>query len=165
MYVEQSGKYVVDCEFHSLTNEIISIAIVPLWNEPSRYFLKPQEEPEREFYEVISPLPENLTDWVKTNVVPYLNKPGIPYAQLQEKLEAFFVKHRVEELHYDWCNDIAIINRLMITGPGQRIKLGGRFLSHTHHPDIECTSKTAHNALEDARALAAAIRERLIAGG
>lgn len=161
MLVQSHRKFVVDCEYSGETNQIISVAIVPLWYD---HFVKPSTiipVPEREFYEVISPLPQGMSDWVQTNVVPHLNKPGIPYQQFQEKLEAFFVQHQIEELHYDWCDDIAYINRLMITGPGERIQLGGRFLTHTHHPNIEYKSKTAHNALEDARAVAAAIRERI----
>ena len=161
MLVQSHRKFVVDCEYSGETNQIISVAIVPLWYD---HFSKPGlivEVPEREFYEVISPLPQGMSEWVKTNVVPHLNKSGISYQQFQEKLAAFFSAHQIEELHYDWCDDIAYINRLMITGPGERIGMGGRFLSHVHHPDIEYTSKTAHNALHDARALAAAIRERI----
>lgn len=155
-------KFVVDCEFSTVTNELISMAIVPLWTTGQQPYYKIEAEPDREFYEVISPLPQNLSEWVQVNVVPHLNKPGVTMQQFQEKLEAFFIEHQIEELHYDWCADIAYVNNAMMTGPGQRIKLGGRYLSHIHHPSIPDSPHSSHNALEDARALAATIRERFI---
>jgi hypothetical protein len=156
-------QFVVDCEYSQPTNQLISMAIVPLWLPNSQ--IEAMEVSGKEFYEVISPLPNDLTDWVKVNVIPQLNKTAIPFQYFQEKLESFLLEHRVQELHYDWCEDIAYFNRVMITGPGCRIKIyqgsSSRYLSHVHHPDIEGRSAKPHNALSDARGIAEAIRRRL----
>ncbi len=164
MQISQRTKFVIDCEYNGKTHELISMAIVPLWSLKLDLAdeLKPFVEEEREFYEVISPLPSDLEPWVKDNVVPHLNKPGIPFQLFQEKLEAFFRTHHIQEIHYDWCDDIAYLNRALITGPGERIKFPTQALVHVHHTDIEYTSQTAHNALEDARAVASAIRRRIL---
>jgi hypothetical protein len=128
-------------------------------------------DPDREFYEVLSTLPDVMSDWVLENVIPNLGKTGITPRQFQEKLEAFLSQHQVQELHYDWCEDIAYFNRVLVTGPGERLKIpttqkvNGKAvaaLAHIHHTDIEATSKVAHNALHDARAIALAIRRRLL---
>lgn len=153
-------KFVVDCEYSGETNELISMAIVPLW--PAGTSLTEVEVPDREFYEVISPLPRNLSPWVQENVVPHLGKPGIPYGLFQRKLELFLIEHEVHELHYDWCDDIAYFNRAMITGPGERIELPARYLAHIHHAGIEYHSQKGHSALHDARAISVAIRCRLV---
>lgn len=169
MKIAPEFQFVVDCEYSSETHELISMAIVPLW--PSGSFgwrpdklLKSAAVPEKEFYEVIAPLPNNMSGWVQENVVPYLDKEGIPFAEFQQRLEAFMLKNGVKQLHYDWCDDIAYFCRAMITGPGERIQMPGLALTHTHHPDIETESEVAHNALHDARAIAAAIRQRFLQG-
>lgn len=154
MYVPVTRHFVVDCEYSTTTNELISLAIVPLYT--------PGVDPSREFYEVIAPLPEGMSDWVQENVIPHLGKEGIAYEVFQKKLEAFLLENKVQMLHYDWCDDVAYINRVLITGPGERILFPHNFLAHVHHSGIEYASETAHNALEDARAIACAIRERIL---
>jgi len=158
MYVPILRQFVVDCEYSSETNELISMAIVPLWTGKNTF--DPLPEPEREFYEVIDPLPSQMSDWVQQNVVPHLQKPGISYAEFQQKLQAFLLAQGVQMIHYDWCDDIAYFNRALITGPGERLELSRPYLAHIHHTNIEYDSLTQHNALEDARAMAAAIRRR-----
>lgn len=158
MRTADEQKFAVDCEYAGETHELISMAIVPLYGLQG-FQIGRFEDPEREFYEVISPLPKS-SPWVERHVLPYLMKSGIPRLMFVQKLEEFLLKHQVRELHYDWCDDIAYFNRFMITGPGKRIKMPGPSLGHFHHPDIEVQSQTAHNALEDARAIAAAIRAR-----
>lgn len=158
------NEFVVDCEYSSETNELISMAIVPLWIPFANGFGGGEAvaQPHREFYEVISPLPPGLSEWVEVNVVPHLNKPGISLEEFQVKLQAFFTEHQIGTIHYDWCDDIAYVNRAMITGPGERIDFPSQMMQHIHHTDIEYASKTAHNALEDARAIAGIIRMRLL---
>lgn len=164
MHSSQMTQFVIDCEYNGPTKELISMAIVPLWTQKRSLGLGVEAfvEEDREFYEVISILPMDLDPWVKENVIPHLSKPGITFQQFQEKLEAFLLKHNVQELHYDWCDDIAYVNRIFITGPGERIQFPSQALAHIHHTNIEYTSQTAHNALEDARAVAEAIRRRIL---
>lgn len=159
MRVADDQKFVIDCEYAGESHELISMAIVPLYGLHG-FQIGRFEDPDREFYEVISPFPKQISPWVERNVMPYLMKAGIPRSMFVQKLEEFMLKHQVRELHYDWCDDIAYFNRIMITGPGERIKMSGPALAHHHHPGIEVQSKTAHNALEDARGIAAAIRAR-----
>ena len=159
MRVADEHRFVVDCEYSSETHELISMAIVPLYRIDG-FSIGRYSDPEREFYEVINPLPQHLSSWVQTNVIPYLCKSGISKVDFIRKLEEFLLKHKVRELHYDWCDDIAYFNRLMVTGPGERIAMAGPSLSHIHHPNIVVHSHINHNALEDARAIAAAIRAR-----
>lgn len=159
MYVDTDRQFVVDCEYSDLTQEPISIAIVPLWPHSGR-LVGIDECPAREFYEVISPLPRS-SEWIAKNVVPHLDRVGISRVDLQRKLSTFLFEHDIQELHYDWVEDIAIVNKLMVTGPGERIDLPGKFLTHVHHYELESSSKTPHNALCDARAIAAALRVRL----
>ena len=159
MRVADDQRFVVDCEYSGETHELISMAIVPLYRLEG-FSIGRFEDPDREFYEVIEPLPKNLSPWVQENVVPHLKKPGISKVDFIRKLEEFMLKHSVRELHYDWCDDIAYFNRFMVTGPGKRIRMAGPSLSHIHHPNITVQSATPHNALEDARGIAAAIRAR-----
>ncbi|QVD49231.1 hypothetical protein LUCX_161 [Xanthomonas phage vB_XciM_LucasX] len=161
MRIAVERQFVVDCEYNNPTHQLISMAIAPLWPTDG-YFFHPQESPDKEFYEVIGPFPSEIDPWVVENVIPHLKKEPISYSLFQKKLGEFLLKHRVQELHYDWCDDIAYFNRALITGPGERLSMPCEFLSHTHHPDIEVASKVAHNALHDARAIAAAIRQRLV---
>ncbi len=160
MYVDTRCQFVVDCEYSNETFELISIAVVPLWPENGK-LVGVDADPSREFYEVVHPLPQGLSSWVQENVVPHLGQTGIALVDLQRRFEAFLKQHCVQELHYDWPEDIAYVNRLMITGPGERLTLPSPFLTHVHHPGIEVCSKTPHNALHDARAIAAALRIRL----
>lgn len=166
MRAPTSKQFVVDCEYSGETHQLISMAIVPLWPKLDEFgtalkISKPLADEAREFYEVIAPLPRDMSPWVQENVAPHLNKEGIPYEEFQRKLESFLLAQDVWGLHYDWCDDIAYFNRAMITGPGERIKIPHAYLTHTHHPDIEVKSEVAHNALHDARAIAAEIRLRL----
>jgi hypothetical protein len=169
MNISPEFQFVVDCEYSSESHELISMAIVPLWPTGSfgwrtEKVIAPTEVPEKEFYEVITPLPAGMSEWVQQNVVPYLEKEGVSFATFQERLETFMLKNGVKQLHYDWCDDIAYFNRAMITGPGERIQMAGLALIHIHHPNIETQSQVAHNALHDARAIAAAVRQRYLQG-
>lgn len=160
MYVDSDQQFVVDCEYSNETSELISIAVVPLWPHSGR-LVGIEVCPDREFYEVVSPLPSKLSPWVQEHVTPKLEKPGISLVDLQRKFEAFLFEHQIQELHYDWVEDIVYVNRLMVTGPGERLQIPCKFLSHIHHPNLNSCSQSAHNALDDARAIAAALRIRL----
>lgn len=167
MNAPSERQFVVDCEYSAEDNALISMAIVPLWLPNNA--TKAEAWPSLEFYEVVSPLPCRMSDWVKANVVPRLDKMGISFVNFQTRLQAFLIEHQVEELHYDWCEDIAYFNRALVTGPGERLKFPHearqstleQSLSHVHHPNIESNSRAPHNALEDARAIAEAIRRRI----
>lgn len=153
--------FVVDCEFESSTHELISMAIVPLWPD-AKTIVKPVEDVTREFYEVLHPLPKDISPWVRENVIPHLGKLGISKVDFQRKLQDFLLAHEVSVIHYDWPEDIAYFNRVMITGPGTRIDIPSKMLTHVHHPGIDPVSNVKHNALEDARAIAAELRMRYL---
>lgn len=173
MSVSDRAKFVVDCEYDDLTKTLISMAIVPLWPPVSDLsYFEQQDQREGEFYEVIEPFPQQMSDWVRENVLPKLRKPGIDYRAFQAKLQNFLLTHGVEELHYDWCEDIAYFNRALITGPGERLQLPATVLTkqeglvtklvHVHHTDIVFKGIDPHFALDDARMLAVAIKLRFL---
>jgi hypothetical protein len=76
MKTPHAAMFVVDCEYSAVTNQLISMAIVPLWSEDmyAQSSLTELVDPDREFYEVLSTLPDVMSDWVEdrnyTSTVP-----------------------------------------------------------------------------------------------
>lgn len=134
----------IDCEwdgFGSAVNRsgpLISMALVA--NDGS------------EFYEVLKF--DNLTSWVKNNVIPVLGKEPIPYFDFQTKLRKFLNQFESFELVADWPEDIAKFCEVLIVGPGMRMDTPNFTMAISR---VDTVSKTPHNALEDARALMEAL--------
>lgn len=163
-------RYALDCEYNRVTDELVSMALVPLdW--PSK------EIPESmTFYEVVSGVKRlgpwagssanagNVDallhmQWMEDNVYPVLGKPGIELTELQRRLEAFLERNGVKAIYVDWPEDIAWFCRTMITGPGQRIQVPGDMQFH-YVPGLDSRSEIPHNALADVRGLVELLHER-----
>jgi len=127
-------KLIIDCEFNQL--QLMSMALVPETGEP--------------FYEVVV-VGDYLTDWVRENVVPVLNKEAIWLNKFQVKLSEYLNQFTSIELIADWPEDIAFFCRALITGPGERLDTPP--LSMTVRRDLDAVSRVPHNALEDALAI------------
>ena len=126
----------LDCEFNEHGGELISIALV--------------DENNNEWYEVMGC--NNPTEWIKSNVMPILNKSSQSKQYIQKSLEQYFEEYREIHVIADWPEDIAYLCNLMITGPGKRIKIPP-VMTFEVNRDLIYQSDIPHNALEDAKAL------------
>lgn len=132
-------KIAIDCEWDGFatgdnrSGKLISMALVA--------------EDGSEFYEVLKF--DNLTPWVRNNVIPVLGKEPIPYFEFQTKLRKFLNRFDRFELVADWPEDIAKFCEVLIIGPGMRIDTPNFTMTIRR---IDTESKIPHNALEDARA-------------
>ena len=127
-------KIFIDCEWNGWGGNLISMALCA--------------EDGSEFYEVLhcySPTP-----WVKTNVVPNLNKGPINPVAFQSRLQDFLITFDSVHIIADWPEDLQHFCRVLITGPGKCMNTPHYFLEVQ---DISSISALPHNALEDARAL------------
>ena len=133
-----SGVYYLDCEFNGFKGELISVALVPAdlcWPK---------------FYKVL-PLPSRIDPWVEKHVIPFLNKEPEPMDVVQRELGEYLKD--AKEVIADWPEDIAHLCKLLITGPGMRLRCYDR-LSFIIDASLDSSlSRIPHNALEDAIAI------------
>lgn len=132
-----SMKIYIDTEFNGLNGRLISMALVA--------------EDGNEFYEVLEcPKP---VEWVKYNVMPFLEKDPVSVMFFQTKLQKFLAQYKSIHLIADWPDDIKHFCSALIIGQGMCL----------NHPPITMEirqdlsskdSKVPHNALHDARAIA-----------
>lgn len=133
-----SGVCYLDCEFNGFGGELISIALVP-----SDICL-------RKFYKVLPP-PSRIDPWVAKHVMPFLNKEPESLDVVQRELEEYLKDFK--EVIADWPEDIAYLCKLLITGPGMRLRCYDR-LSFIIDASLDSSlSRLPHNALEDAIAI------------
>lgn len=128
----------IDTEFNGFNGELISIALV--------------SEDDQEFYEVISPweIELKIDPWVMENVIPILNKKGVPRKELQIKLREFLSQFDHCNIIADWHEDIIHFCSVLTNGPGTRIETPDLSFKIKR---IDAPSKIPHNALEDARGI------------
>lgn len=114
----------------------------------------------REFYEVVE-WSQPTDPWVQQHVIPVLGKAPITKPEFQYRLELFLNRSSRLEVIADWPEDIKHFCDALIIAPGRRmwhsdtrIKFDVRF----NLPSTAISSKVPHNALEDARALARALK-------
>jgi len=94
--------------------------------------------------------------WVREHVIPHLNKDPERDASLRESLDCFLRSFEHIHIVSDWPGDIAHFCNFLEWAPGERIGPDRiTFEVRRDLPDTAKTSKIPHNALEDARALAA----------
>jgi deoxyhypusine synthase len=132
----------IDCEFNGFGGQLISMALVA--------------EDGNEFYEVV-PLLEEADPWVAKHVMPILNKDAVSPHNFKQKLYRFINQYNEIHVIADWPGDIRYFCEELIVGPS--------IMKHTKHTpakmtmeiirDINSISRLPHNALEDARAIAA----------
>lgn len=140
-------RYFLDTEFNGFDGELISLALVPEYGD-------------QEFY-VVLPLPADIHPWVAQNVIPYLGSvPEALFNRLDRitaahELAAFLGADRDPLIVADWPDDIALLCRLLLTGPAEIVEVGSLRFEFIRSPGFSTAvnSRVPHNALHDARAL------------
>lgn len=140
-------RYFLDTEFNGFGGDLISLALVPEYGD-------------QEFYAVL-PLPDDIHPWVARHVVPYLHSvPDALYHRLDRitaahELATYLSPDRDPLIVADWPEDIALLCRLLLTGPTEIVAVGGLRFEFLRSPGFSTAvnSRVPHNALHDARAL------------
>jgi hypothetical protein len=132
----------IDTEFNSFQGELISMALVA--------------DDGQEWYESLGCA--NPHPWVAANVMPVIGKAPISRHQMQLMLRAWLGQFHAIHIVADWPEDIAHFCQFLITGPGERLNTPP--LTMEVRRDLDAVSAVPHNALEDARAIAALDRTR-----
>ncbi len=140
-------RYFLDTEYNGWGGALLSLALVPDDGE-ELYLTLDWQGP--------------LEDWVERNVLPYLD--AVPQSLVSPRMRRADAARTVA--HYlagdpdplivaDWPEDIALLNALLVTGPGVMAEvppLRFQFIPLTGF-STAANSKVPHNALHDARAL------------
>jgi hypothetical protein len=129
----------IDCEWNSFGGELISMALV--------------SETGDEFYEVLECVDPH--PWVAENVIPVLNKDNVSLDEFRRLLKVYLAQFNECNIVADWPEDIERFCATLITGPGYRIDTPPLSMQIVR---IDTISKIPHYALEDARALHAALK-------
>ena len=128
----------IDTEFNDYKGDLISMALVA--------------EDGREWYGVR--YFNNPTEWVRSNVIPYLGRCPESDDRLRDTLHAFLAKFENVHIIADWPGDIAHFCHFLEWAPGERIGPSTMvFEVRSDLPDTSKTSVAPHSALSDARAL------------
>jgi hypothetical protein len=140
-------RYFLDTEYNGWGGALLSLALV--------------SEDEEELYLTLD-WEGTLEPWVERHVVPYLD--SVPDSLVSPRMSrldaartvAHFLAGDGEPLIIaDWPEDIALLNALLVTGPGAMVEVPG--MRFEFMPLIgfstAANSKVPHNALHDARAL------------
>lgn len=151
-------KYFLDTEFNGYLGELISLALVA--------------EDGRELYLLNIDRLENNVDWVRENVIPVLG--GIDadplcstLDQIGPRIEEFFAGDKEPHIVVDWPDDIKYLCEVLITGPGEMIrvpKMTFELARVDAYPTV-LAGAVQHNALWDARALKAKLTRRSLPPG
>lgn len=133
----------IDTEFNGYKGELISLALVTSSG--------------KDFYEVLQPT-NPIVDWVRENVMPYLNKEPITIEKFQVKLYQYlmeFSEYGREPLTIvaDWPDDIKYFCESLITGPGTSIPTPVRINFVLDRSLSSERSEVPHNAYHDAVAI------------
>ena len=140
-------RYFLDTEYNGWGGALLSLALVPDDGE-ELYLTLDWQGP--------------LEDWVERNVLPYLD--AVPQSLVSPRMSRADAARTIA--HYlagdpdplivaDWPEDIALLNALLVTGPGVMAEvppLRFQFIPLTGF-STAANSKVPHNALHDARAL------------
>lgn len=130
----------VDTEFNGFGGELMSMALVT--------------DDGREWYEVL-PLPAKLDPWVADNVVPVLGKASVDPSDFRRSLHAFLRQIDNPVVVADWYTDIVHFFACM-SGRTHFDSLA--YPCEARLIDLDgYASAIPHNALEDARAIRAAL--------
>ena len=140
-------RYFLDTEYNGWGGALLSLALVP-------------DEGEELYVTLDWQVP--LEAWVERNVVPYLDT--VPESMVSPRMSRIDAARTVS--HYlagdpeplivaDWPEDLALINALLLTGPGTMVEVPR--LRFEFRPlagfSTAANSAVPHNALHDARAL------------
>jgi len=104
----------------------------------------------------------SLEDWVERHVVPYLDtvpehlrSPRMSRIDAARTLSHYLANDPEPLIIADWPEDIALINTLLVTGPGEMVEVPSLRFQYLALVGFSTArnSKVPHNALHDARAL------------
>lgn len=141
-------RYFLDTEYDGFGGALLSLALVP-------------EDGGEEFYVVLAPV-EITSPWVARHVMPYLDhvpetlrEPPMSPVDAAHALAHYLAHDPAPEICADWPEDLAHFARLLVTGPGEMVRVSPftlRLLDMTGF-STAANSRVPHNALHDARAL------------
>lgn len=135
-------RYYIDTEFNGTGGQLLSIALV--------------REDGESFYEVLH-VHELIVPWVQENVVSHFEKEAITRLQVVKKMQKFLRKNSGPHVFIaDWSEDLVHFNTMLLRDHGKRndpLRYACLLLNLPGF-DTALASRTPHNALEDARALA-----------
>jgi hypothetical protein len=132
----------LDTEFNGFGGALMSIALV-------------SEVPGgTEFYRVVEH-EGPITPWVAEHVVPYLRGTPRPRVEVARDMADALSRIYAPVIVADWPSDFEHLLGLLITGPGQMVKVPDFGMDFRALPGFNTAdhSLTPHNALADARAL------------
>lgn len=140
-------RYFLDCEFDGYGGPLLSIA---LYNPSGEHFYVEIDQ-------------EAKDPWVIENVLPLLKEKKVSRdtaaQMLSEYLKTYYDLHTIT-IYADWPDDIRHFCELLITGPGEMIKVS----NITFKLDLSISSsksKVPHHALHDAEAIFFDTRKRI----
>jgi hypothetical protein len=138
-------RYFLDTEFNGFGGSLISLALVP-------------EDPDQPAFYAATAC-DNPTDWVRANVLPFLEIDPVAPNELGRRMAAYLHNDEDPLLVADWPEDIALAARALIAAPGRRYAVSHiRFeLCDIYDFDSASSSAVPHNAYHDAMALRAHI--------
>lgn len=134
-------KLYIDCEFNGWMGELLSFAMVA--------------SDGREFYSVL-PEPRIWDKWCFENVFPVLNKEPVASASdFRVAFIEFLRGYRNPTIVADWPADLYYFNKVLLgSGHEESILIPCRM----ELVSVDYTSAVPHNALEDAKAIRAALQ-------
>jgi hypothetical protein len=136
-------RYYIDSEFNGNGGQLLSLALV--------------RQDGAEFYEVLHPH-DLIVPWVREHVVPHFNKEPVARLQVVKKLQKFLRKDPGPHIFIaDWPEDIAHFCSMLLRDHGKRNDPFQFACLLLNLPGFDTAQASAvpHNALEDAKALAA----------
>ena len=140
-------RYFLDTEYNGWGGALLSLALVPDSGE--------------ELYLTLD-WDGKLEEWVERNVLPYLDSvtsgllsPRMSRADAARMLVHYLAGDRDPLIVADWPEDIALLNALLVTGPGVMAEIPRLRFEFVALAGFSTAgnSKVPHNALHDARAL------------
>ena len=140
-------RYFLDTEYNGWGGALLSLALVP--------------EAGEELYLTLD-WEGTLEPWVERYVVPYLDtvpdslvSPRMSRIDAARTLAHFLAADREPLIVADWPEDIALVNALLVTGPGAMVEVPALRFQFVPLAGFStaANSKVPHNALHDARAL------------
>lgn len=147
-------RYFLDCEFNGFGGELISLALVPA------------HAPHPVLYLVITDVAAPLDRWVRRNVLTVLDDvpEGVTILRVDREaaartLGAYLRADDSETVIVaDWPDDIALLCKLLLTGPGEMVATHQRTqfeLVRVNSYPTDVVGAVRHNAVWDAMALRA----------
>lgn len=144
-------RYYIDTEFNGTDGQLLSLALV--------------RQDGAHFYEVLH-AHELIVPWVREHVVPHFDQEPVTRLQAVKKMQKFLRKDDGPHVFIaDWPEDLVHFNRMLLRDQGKRndpFRYACLLLSLPGF-DTAGASAVPHNALADARALAAYVEGNLSA--